>query len=496
MFLSLENNTLRRVGIVGGFVNDKGEVIAEQTELDRVKRRLDLLEAQIDTLELLFVIDDTGSMDKWFDTVASTVESIIEASKGRKTVRLAISYYNDTTDEKNLDKAVIARKLVDASSREDKEMVEELKKHEAANGGDPREQMFHGIKKAVEVAGFQPNASKIVIVLGDDGNKSDENDPKQTEEKAVRDALLKDSQTPIDFFVLQVKEPDTDGDSRAFRKQAKSIVSLVRQELVTRYKVSKEEAEDRGGYVPTQDKDAIRKKIKEQYEHLQKKAVALRGGIGSARRGEWTRISPELVKILEDNGINIEKYRNTQGFQLFQYGYLWERTADGVPQTRVRLLVTDGELEYMVDMLGKLDSKDPGRRISEKDLITRLVQTQAGEHRDDLRRQDWSFENVILKAKGLTARSWLLRRAVDQIEDGTNTVNERQRVLKKKKRLEDIRQRREYDYRSREVGESFKITVWDRVGEGRERDRLFAIGGNTSDRTALWCWVDFDEEWP
>src|SRR5262249_19193959 len=183
----------------------------------------------------------------------------------------------------------------------------------------------------------------------------------------------------------------------------------------SRYKVSKEEAEERGGYVPTEDKDVIQKKIREQFENLRKKAMDLRLGIGRARRGEWTRISPELVKILQSNGIDIEKYRSTQGFQLFQYGYLWDRTADGLPQTRVRLLVTDGELEFMVEMLGKLDSKDPGRRISEKDLITRVVQTQAGERKGDLRPQDWSFENVILKAKGLSARSFLLRRAVREI---------------------------------------------------------------------------------
>src|SRR5262249_24947166 len=157
-----------------------GETIADEKEVERLKRRLDLLDAQIETLELLFVIDDTGSMDKWFDTVAATVESIIEASRGRKTVRLAISYYSDTPDEKHLDKAVTARKLVDATSREAGDMIAELKKHQRARSGYPRQRMFHGIKRSIEVAGFQPNSSKIVVVLGGDGDKSDENDPKQT----------------------------------------------------------------------------------------------------------------------------------------------------------------------------------------------------------------------------------------------------------------------------------------------------------------------------
>jgi hypothetical protein len=137
------------------------------------------------------------------------------------------------------------------------------------------------------------------------------------------------------------------------------------------------------------------------------------------------------------------------------------------------------------------DLVDPGEQPATGTRVRLLVSD--GELKDELRREDWSFENVILRSKGLTAKSWLLRRAIDDLKEDSLTARERQNVLLKKKQLEDILQNREYEYRQREVGTSFKVKVWDRVGEGRLRQRLFSLG---TDRAVRWCWIDFDKEWP
>jgi len=491
--LPVDGNTLRRVGIVGGFVDDKGREVASQTEVERLQRQLAALGSQVETTELLFVIDDTGSMDVWFKTVAQTVESIIESAKGDRNLRIALTYFNDVEEGVSLDKAVTARKLVDAASPEGKAMVEELKRHKATDGGDPREQMFHGIKKGIETAGFQPNARKVVIVLGDMADKSDETDPKHAPEQAVCKMLLPPGQSPIEFYAIQVVDPLSHTDARAFRTQMHTLLRLTRAELVSRYKMDRKTAAERGGYFSSQNKDQVRDKVRERYALLRKEADRLKQEIAGLRRGEWTRISPELERILKDRRIDLARLRNTQGFQLFEYGYVWEKSAGGDRQTRVRLLVSDGELQQLIQMLASLDSNDPGKRPSERELITRVVQTHIGEQKDDLKRSEWSFENVILRSKGLTARSWLLRRAIDDIKEDGITSRERQNVLKKKKLLEDVRAERVYEYREREVGKSFKIKVWDRVGAGRKTQRLFSIG---ADRSVLWCWVDFEKEWP
>ena len=493
MSLPFDGNTLRRVGIVGGFVDDKGREVASQTEVERLQRQLTALASQVEATELLFVIDDTGSMDVWFKTVARTVESIIESARGDRNVRIAITYYNDVEDGVSLDKAVTARKLVDAGSAEGKAMVEELKRHKASDGGDPRERMFHGIKKGIETAGFQPNARKVVIVLGDMADKSDENDPRHAPETAVRDMLLPVGQSPIEFYAIQVIDPLSHADARAFRTQIHTLLKLNRDELMSRYKMERKEAAEYGGYFTSQNKGQVRDKIRERYALMRRQAAKLKQEVAGLRRGEWTRISPELERILKDRRIDLARLRKTQGFQLFEYGYVWEKSAGGDRQTRVRLLVSDGELEQLIKMLASLDSNDPGKRPSERDIITRVVQTHIGEQKSDLQRSEWSFENVVLRSKGLTARSWLLRRAIDDIKEDGITSRERQNVLKKKKLLEDARSNREYDYRQREVGKSFKIKVWDRVGAGRHKQRLFSIG---ADRSVLWCWVDFEKEWP
>ena len=501
--LPLGDNVLRKVGIVGGFVDAGGRPVADLANLEKLQRRIRALADELSTTEVLFVIDDTGSMSEWFKTVAATVESIIESVKKdqSRNVRIAITYFNDVEEGVSLDKAVIARKLVDARSARGQEMVDELKKHRAVDGGDPREQMFHGIKKGVEVAGFQPNARKIVILIGDMADKSNENDPNHAPEKAVREMLLPAGQSPIEFYAVQVVDPESHGDARAFRKQMGTLLGLMRADLVSRYKVKREEAPSRCGYFSSQNKNQVRDKINERYAALRQQAEKLKGESAAAGRGEWTRISPELERILKDQGIDIEPLRKAGGFQLFEYGYVWEKSIEGIPQTRVRLLVSDGELQSFVDVLASLDSNDPGKRTSEKQVITNLVQTHIGELqdrlkvelKDELKREDWSFDSVILRSKGLTAKSPLLKRAIDDIKDDAITSRERQDVLRKKKMLEDVRNNVEYDYQQREVGETFKIKVWDRVGARRQKQRLFSIGG---DNSVKWCWVDFDKEWP
>jgi hypothetical protein len=309
-------NLLLKVGMSGGFHGADGRVVASAQEVETIQRKLAVLQRQVSRTEVLFVIDDTESMDSWFPTVARVVDHIV--ADVRKTperkVRFAITYYNDTEDGKTyLDKAVETNPLADAASSAAGAMVKELREHKVRPGYDPREQVFLGITRAIEDAGFEAHSRKIVIVIGDMADHADENDPKHPGENKIVSRLAPEGQSPIEFYAIQVIEPDRDPDARAFRAQMRTILELLRR------KVGDEQF---GSYVSLGDKDTLRRDILARYKRLNDQADELSRQVDALARGKWkTEMAPELEALLKRYGIDLDRLRAQPGPRSPSWGH-------------------------------------------------------------------------------------------------------------------------------------------------------------------------------
>jgi hypothetical protein len=479
-------NFLRRVGVAGGFVGKDGQTQLPLEKVEQLKRQLRFLQQQVELTEILFVIDDTESMYAWFPVVAQTVDRIVAdvRKNPERKVRVALTYYNDTEDGKDLEKAVEAKPLVDAAGPAATALVKELHDHKVHAGYDPREQVFLGITRGIAAAHFHPYARKIVIVLGDMADHADENDPEHPGEKKIVDRLVPPDGAPIEFYAIQVIDPESRDDAKAFRKQMQTILGLYRERV---------DDGRRGGYDTTAKESVVRARILERYDQLKKEAEDFSQQIGRAGRGQWnTVMTPELERMLErplkNIGIDLDELRRLDGFQVFQEGYVWQQSPDGVDQVRLSLLLSDGELEDYLAVLSRLN-KDR----SVKDLLSAAVRAPAGELKDRTRFGD----DELLKRRGLEVDSWLLRKVVGEIpnEDTRTYLQELQSVRRKIGRLEDARQNRRYVYAERIVfhPSGIKFSVWDRTGEPIPAQRQFYIGSN---RKEGWYWIDVAEEWP
>lgn len=491
---------------VGGVTTIGGS----QEENEDYRRRLGILKKQQDHTEILFVIDDTKSMGEHFEGAARAAHDIIKDVRSRKTgsVHIGLTFFNDVDDEAQAHEAIKPfrvgpkgqRILYDAKSAQADALVKHLLAHKDGGGGDPLERVFLGITRGIHLAQFEPNARKLVILIGDCGDKCAEvrnpTDNREREEmlrreeaaiQALSKHLVPEDQSLIEFYAIQVVPAQKNGPLGAeadFHRQANSLIDLCRK---------KTGIADLGMYVQLGDTERLRAGILGRYELLRKKTEALQQEIAALEKGDPnTAPTPQLRHLLEVNDLMPKNV-----WQFLRYGYLWLNSAEHakIPQVRLRLLVNGEELEQYLHFLSPLRKPLAGK-VHPRDLVIQCVEKATGE-KIDLKDKEKSFKRAVQMSRGLTALSWLLQAGIDNIQDSKETWQELFVVRRKLDKLDDMLKEQHYEYKAKPLDKrltgGLEIMEWVRVGEPERVPRAFHLAGN---ETARWYWVDFLEEWP
>lgn len=502
-----DRGLLYKVGFVGSFVDENGRELASSDEIEDIQRVLSRLRREMEVTEILFVIDATASMEKYYLAAAETILSIVKAvreDKGRK-VRIAVTTYKDFDPSKgqSIDDAVVSRTLADADDASVEELARSMKaqaKEGLDGGGDAREQMFHGLRRGLRDAKFSPFARKIAVLIGDMGSHDPGGDGMGKTEREIARQLVsletgKDrkpvlDRSPIELYALQVIDPKTSADAQAFKDQVEKVLEFTAEELD---KVGLKDLK-KGIYLRETDEGEVARRMLARFDELREQAERLTLQVEKLQRGQWAdmKIGAELERILQSELRDPEKFdklRRSRGAQVFHEGYVWEYAAPKVRQVRLKYLVSGGDLNTLVQALEKL-GKPPSQRLTGHQMVELLLGTAIGEK--------VSFYDARLKADGLQVQSPLLKHSFAP-GDGTlltrDQEQELERVRKKYFLLEDIFHNRVHDFEEteRDIGAGEKIKVWKPKGEPRNRTREFHLYG---DKEAVYFWLDHEEEWP
>jgi Mg-chelatase subunit ChlD len=123
-------------------------------------RALDLRDAGLD---LVVVIDSTGSMQQVIDDAVRALDDVVDAlGSVAPRLRLGLVHYRDLTDMKN------GAALLQPLSRNVADVRKELSRLRAGGGGDVPERVEKGLEVAYDAAtGWDPQANKLVLLVGD-----------------------------------------------------------------------------------------------------------------------------------------------------------------------------------------------------------------------------------------------------------------------------------------------------------------------------------------
>jgi hypothetical protein len=541
--------TLFKVGGIGGLCDAAGNLLLDAHQVKKLQDSLDAVRNQVTHTDILFVIDDTESMDTWFPVVARTVRKILKVARKdpSRQVRVAVTFYNDVAPLKKRGKKGLPKKpgpVVTSPLRDvlasGEEIARAVQEHKVHDGNDPHEMVFRGIIEGIDAARFRARARKLVVVIGDCGDISAspdrvKSDPKYMERYTVEAILQRlvpanlDRADPIEFYAVQVVKPDSSVAASDFQKQMQQIVAKYGARLRARKQkqLGKDfkEADFRvtaGYFDPVANRGtSVEKALEVRYDRLLTRARTLEEQLNRLKKGQWqededaagktargekftTKLTPEMERLINREiarrglKITVEELRRSGGLQLFQIGYVWEKTLTRRPLVRKRVFINDGELLEMIEFLGKLDTRS-GADISLAELLAGIIEKQANtgvRNNPDLLKTV-SLNEVRRQTTGLAFKNSLMNKSYEELKGSKGDLQDDEffKLLYNRNLLIDIRKGESFQYlvltrkRTKRV-----IHEYARKGtRGEDDNRSFTIG---KDRALRWYYLDYEKEWP
>lgn len=411
---------LLRIGYIGDQIyTETGEPGVTAQELDDARAVLGGMKKDLNNIDLLFVIDATGSMYRFFDPAADAVNSIIStvqrdygSGPERPRVRFSVTFYRDYADADGqrgpgnpADTYLWKREPL----TEDPQRILEFLRSERipdGAGGDEPEAVFEGIIQAVEQAKKEmADASyRMVILVGDKGNHRTD---QQGHTAAKVTKLLKEGF--FDFTAIHVVPQaavDGDRDVRLFQDQSMQIVRAL--------------PEGDGEYLIDADpRDVANRIIAGGSRAVESATTAQRATVEFRDSGKsipdlqmkyGTRLTKRLVDLMKSKGVDPAIFSRTS-VQIFERGWVAERSCrNGLLQVQQVVLVGRPDLETLIAIIAGFLRDQP----TKQDVIrtwTSVLQLHLGEDIDLAKPLSEQIKNHL----GLPVRNKMLDKSVYEI---------------------------------------------------------------------------------
>ena len=160
---NINGSTVKRVGTLAS-VN--GGSTKSRKAKARAQEICEKFQEKRDNINILFVIDATSSMSKYFPAVQKGVANIVELNKSKykKSVRFGVSVYRDFEDGPQ--ECVV--KPLTPYPQDVYNFLANVKTGSRAKS--ERESVYNGLIQGVEESGMDPSHTNLVVLIGDAGN--------------------------------------------------------------------------------------------------------------------------------------------------------------------------------------------------------------------------------------------------------------------------------------------------------------------------------------
>jgi hypothetical protein len=355
------------VVVAGQYVDEKGHPIANAEEIARLQTALQHLAEQHSNFEIVFVIDETESMQPWFGRVADAVSNIVQNLQKYQSINLKIgvTFYNDVALNRQ---PITCHPLTNDIDK----IITNIRNHKTARGGDPEESVFLGIKTAIEKSGFRPRSTKLLVLLGDDADKSSGISEKDIVE------LLFSYPVPIAFTAIQVYPEQQLANrpvAQKFRHQMETIAELYNRRAPDNVLL-------RATVLSSYEENIVQRRIADYVTTLATNQSIFRGDLQKLQYGDFGAVVGQgMEAILRELGARdaelLKRLRSTKGVQLVHGGYVW---APDLTMTK------DAPVEYVLFLTQ--------REVEEirDSVLLYLHQIGLGQPNDEL----WRVRNIAL----------------------------------------------------------------------------------------------------
>jgi hypothetical protein len=226
--LEVRNNNVYRIGAMGKIRTSSGAIMDEE-RMSEIRNAIDVLEEKTRKINVVFVVDGTESMGRFYAPIARGIEKSVNNLR------------RDDTQNRFSFGAVIYR---DFAEGENLVQVKPLTENHKAvtdffltastaysNDTDLPEALFYGLKTALNMVGLKNGESNFIILIGDCGSH-ERNDPSFVPFEDVVDLLSQFECSLISYQVNNGYPPayqDFITQSRQIIKQSAIKINNIRE---------------------------------------------------------------------------------------------------------------------------------------------------------------------------------------------------------------------------------------------------------------------------
>jgi len=199
--------------------NNEASVDASTDATDKVQKTLDNMRV----INLIFVIDGTNGMKRYFNTVQSAINRASSNDyfgRDNRVVKVGVVIYRDRADGKYVTEHLSMRKPTDSKLSEWLKNGGEYGVKNSPDDKSDYEALYEGLKVALDAGkmGYKREQSNLMFVIGDCGN-----DPVDKNSISQEEIVQKCIENRIQLSSFNVRNVDS-GPYQQFRKQMARIV--------------------------------------------------------------------------------------------------------------------------------------------------------------------------------------------------------------------------------------------------------------------------------
>ena len=511
-----------KIGMIGNFQKSDGTFVNAQEVSNERERGRNIKEGMEQTY-ILFVIDDTSSMETAFNKIVpECIENVIKTVKDLNKVKVAVCFYNDFNNKsprKNLDETVKFHEWVPLSMGLKSPVIKMLEEHKTKDGGDKLEQPIHGLLHGLTKASVEPPSwsRKVVFVIGDMGNHLEGNLDQNVEKDSqkIAELLTPSNNSPWEFLPLQVPHANgtgaalKDADYKLYKKQMDYIAELfrIRREKAVE-NIADIKLETKVSTLTLQNYDNLLIELNNRTNAYEEKKRIIIVQLENLVRGTFvpgSKFSNEVLEAFNAENVNV-KLLSEGGYQIFEEGWVTENDGEvrHKPQIKTMLFM---ETSAFNDIVKILKAVVENYKTNDLEIVTNAVIKALTGDRDKFK----DIDAVKKAIEGIKFNSKLLDLLFPKGSIQNNLKNvllppealaeNMLRLTYLKELYEDIGNNKtsEYQIIQKTLENNFMVPVYARVnGTTREQQRFFKpIGSNSNKGTSLeFIWLDNNKEFP
>ncbi len=374
--------------------------------------KIDKISHEAQTLDILFVVDATGSMRDFFGPTCDGIKEVVREIRRRlvtrqfnPTLRFSVLFYRDYQDLEKEDSFLDVRKELNNNNEED--IIKFINQMESYGGGDEPEAVFYALYEQLSQCSFKEGSFRILIHIGDAGNHI--KDKREfTAEKVAK--LLKEKKIHLVVGMNVSGNPLLEKNIEDYTKN----ISNDNKRIINARSGMKVKHEIINAIFDTAKKSKT-------YSLNMAQDIREGGTVLDLGRKYGNSLTERFVKRMEEKGID-PKWYSAEKVQIFDQGWILQRDIKSNRSfTETMLLLSRNDVEKIIAFLNTILSK-PVEPNTIKEIWLKQLELELGE---TLKEKE-KVSDYMTRVLGIPVRHNLLKYNIDEFGKW------------KSKRLEDL----------------------------------------------------------